>query len=231
MLRNALATLIISALVAAGHSIPANAADARAVDALASKQETRPPNFFVHIGPAGLVLDEDAHIYAAGNSVPGGTIKIKSHVTLAVEAGYFITPNFALSFTGGLPPTVKIQAAGTMDGMGRVGATTYGPMTFTMHYHFTGMGRFQPYIGAGPALMHVFDETDGIMSKLRVRNTAGFAVQVGADYMLSDNWGIFFDVKKAILRTDGTGYLGPVPIKADIKLDPLVVHSGVTFRF
>lgn len=231
MLRTRLAALIIGALGVAAIAPRATAADIPAPRTVSLQQPASAPRFFLHIGPAGLVLDEDADIYAAGSLVPGGTIKIKSHLTFAVEAGYYLTPNIAVSFTGGLPPNVKIEAAGTMNGMGRVGATTYGPTTATIHYHFTHLGRFQPYIGAGPAFMYVFDQNDGIMSKLRVDNTVGFAVQAGANYMFTDNWGVFVDVKKAILRTEATGYLGPAPIKADIKLDPLVLHTGVTFRF
>jgi outer membrane protein len=104
-------------------------------------------------------------------------------------------------------------------------------MTLTAHYHFSGLGRLQPYIGAGPAFMYVFDDKDGIMGDLKIGHTVGFAVQIGADYMITDRWGIFVDVKKAILRTDATGSLGVAPVSADIKLDPLVVHTGVTFRF
>jgi outer membrane protein len=215
------ALMIASAAIAADPAVPAPAA----------QPQTTGLGFFVHAGPAGIELDEGAKIYAADARVPGGTISVKRHFTVAVEAGYFITPNLAVSFTGGFPPNVKIEAAGSMDGMGRVGASTYGPMTVTMHYHFTGLGRLQPYIGAGPAFMYVFDQTDGLMNSLHVDNTAGFAFQAGADYMITDRWGVFVDVKKAILRTDATGFLGPAPIRADLRLDPLVVHTGVTLRF
>ena len=231
MLRNGLAALAVSALATLAIAAPAAGADISAPQVAPPTQQASAPRFFLHLGPAGLVLDEDAEIYAAGSQVPGGTIKIKSHLTFAVEAGYFVTPNVAVSFTGGLPPNVKIEAAGTMNGMGRVGATTYGPMTATVHYHFTEMGRFQPYVGVGPAFMYVFDHQDGIMASLQVDNTVGVAFQAGANYMFTDQWGIFVDVKKAILRTKATGFLGPVPVKADIRLDPLVLHTGVTFRF
>lgn len=230
MFRNALAALAMGAIGAIAAPV-AQAADVPAPHVASANVPKPPLGFFLHVGPAGLILDEGADIYAADNRVAGGTIKVKSHLTFAVEAGYYLTPNIAVSFTGGLPPSVKIEAHGTMDGMGRVGATTYGPMTATVHYHLTEMGPFQPYFGVGPAFMYVFDEKDGIMSQLKVKHAVGFAVQAGANYMLSDHWGIFFDVKKAILRTEGTGFLGPAPIKADIKLDPLVLHTGVTYRF
>jgi outer membrane protein len=196
------------------------------------REEPAPTGFFfVHAGVAGLDLDEGADIYAGGYRIPKGDISVKEHLTFAVEAGYMFTPNIGISFTGGFPPSVKIEAAGSMEGMGRVGATTYGPMTLTAHYHFTELGRLQPYVGIGAAFMHVFDETDGLMGSLSLDNAMGVAFQVGADYMITDHWGIFVDVKKAILRTQATGYLGPAPIRAEVKLDPLVLHTGVTLRF
>jgi len=208
----------------------ASAADLRGTQ---SPEETKGEAgfYFVHLGPAGLILDEGAEIYAAGYQIPRGDISVKSHLTFAAEVGYFFTPNVALSFTGGFPPNVKVEAAGSMNGMGRVGETTYGPVTLTAHYHFTGLGRLQPYVGIGPAFMYVFDTKDGLMSSLKLDHAIGVAFQVGADYMITDHWGVFVDVKKALLRTEGTGFIGPAPIRADVKLDPLVIHSGVTYRF
>src|SRR5687767_10051337 len=136
MLRDSLAALALGML--AIFAAPVHAADLRGTQG--PEDEPAASGFFVHLGPAGLILDESAEIYAAGYRIVGGDIAVKSHLTFAVEAGYFFTPNIAVSFTGGLPPNVKIEAAGTMDGMGRVGATTYGPMTLTAHYHFTGLG-------------------------------------------------------------------------------------------
>src|SRR3712207_3799795 len=92
-------------------------------------------------------------------------------------------------------------------------------MTLTAHYHFMGLGRLQPYVGLGPAFMYVFDEKDGVMSHLRVQNAAGFAFQVGADLMVTEHWGVFVDVKKAILRTEAKGVYGGVPVNADVKLE------------
>jgi outer membrane protein len=69
------------------------------------------------------------------------------------------------------------------------------------------------------------------MNELKVKNTVGIAFQAGADIMVNRHWGVFVDVKKALLRTTATGYLGPAPVKADVKLDPLVLSGGVTYRF
>jgi outer membrane protein len=189
------------------------------------------PGFYLHIGPAGVFLDEGATMKADGQRVPGADISIAPQPTAVVEAGYFFTPNLAVSLTGGLPPFAEIEAAGSLKGLGMVGETTYGPVTLTAHYHFTGLGRVQPYIGLGPAFMVVFDETDGLMGDLQIDHAFGFAFQAGLDLMLDKHWGVFVDVKKAILRTRATGFIGPVPVEADVTLDPLVLNAGVSYRF
>jgi outer membrane protein len=188
-------------------------------------------SFYVHFGPAGIFLSEGAEMTAGGAPVPGGTIKVAPQLTAAVEIGYYFTPNIAVSFTGGLPPLAKIDGAGTLAGLGRLGETRYGPTTLTAHYHFTDFGWFRPYVGLGPTFLFVFGNSDGAVTDLRVKPAIGFAVQAGAEFMLTDKWGVFVDVKKAYLRTEATGSLGGAPIRAKVKLDPLVLHTGVTYRF
>jgi outer membrane protein len=190
-----------------------------------------PLSFYVHAGPAGLIMDEGATLKVAGQKQVGATIAIKSQVTPAVELGYFVTRNVAVSFTGGIPPLAKIEADGTMKGYPTIGKASYGPMTLTAHYHFMDLGRFQPYVGVGPAFMYVFDDNDGLMNRLKVKEAVGFAFQAGADFMIDQHWGLFVDAKKAILRTHATGFLGVLPVKADVKLDPLVLSGGLTYRF
>lgn len=189
------------------------------------------PTWFIHFGPAGVFLDEGAKIDAGGFRLPGATVSIAPQLTPVVEVGYFFTPNIAASFTGGLPPKITIKGAGAIAPLGTLGAAVYGPATLTAHYHFTNFGRFQPYVGAGVAFMKVFSTSDRALSNLKIDDTVGPALQIGADFMIDDNWGAFIDVKKALLRTTATGALGGVPIRAKTTLDPLVVHGGVTYRF
>lgn len=187
--------------------------------------------WFLHVGPAGLVLNESAKISLGGARVPGASISIDPQLTGAVEFGYFFNPNFAVSFTGGFPPTVDVLGRGTVAGLGRLGTATYGPATLTAHYHFTGFGNIQPYIGAGPTFMYVFNTKDGAMADLKMQNAIGFAVQAGVNIMVNQNWGVFFDVKKAYLRSTASGNLGGAPVKGKVVLDPLVIHTGVTYKF
>lgn len=188
-------------------------------------------NVYVHLGPAALIIDAGAKIYTPAGRVPGATIKIAPQVTAAVEAGYYFTPNWAVSVTAGVPPKATIDGAGTVGALGRLGDSVYGPVAVTAHYHFTGFGAFRPYIGGGPAYMIAFNSHDGTMTNLQVRSAWGFVGQVGADYMINQHFGVFVDFKKAYLRTSAIGGLGAVPISADVKLDPYILSGGLTYRF
>lgn len=202
-----------------------------AAPAAASESASDASRWYVHAGPAAVALSEGAEIKAAGNVIPGATIYIKTNVTPVVEIGYMPTPNIGISFTGGWPPLAKVEGAGSLKGAGTIGKATYGPMALTAHYHFLSQGPVRPYVGAGPVFMYIFKEQDGLLRDLNVKHHFGFAVQAGAEIAVHDRVGLFFDVKKAHLRTSATGLLGPAPTSSKIKMDPLVIHSGLAFKF
>jgi len=188
-------------------------------------------NFYARIGATTIMPSESATIRAGGSAVDGGSISIDNHTTATVEFGYYFTPNFSVGFTGGFPPTVDIYGAGSVDGLGKLGGITYGPTALTAQYTFTNFGRIKPYVGAGPMFMFVFDNKDGALADLKVKNSVGAVLQAGVDYDVTDRWGLFVDVKKAFLRTTATGTLGGAPVMADVKLDPWTIGAGVKFRF
>ena len=188
-------------------------------------------NFYARIAPTTLFLSEGADIEAGGARIPGGTISVGTHTTGTVEFGYYFTPNFSVGFTGGFPPSVGINGAGTLAGVGKLGSITYGPTALTAQYTFTDFGRIKPYIGAGPMFMIVFDEDDAALKGLNVKGAVGAVVQAGVDLEVTDRWGLFADIKKGYLRTTATGTLGGTPVAADVKLDPLAVSMGIKLRF
>lgn len=195
------------------------------------RPSTMPPDAYLHVGVAGLVYQEGARMSVVGFPVPGATVQVKDVATIAAEVGYYVTPNIAASFTAGFPPLSKVTGAGTAQSLGTLGKTQGGPTGISLHYHFTQFGRIQPYVGGGLAALIVFHETDAAMQGLKVRNTLGPMLQAGVDVMLDDRWGVFVDVKKAFLTTVATGTLGGAQAKARVTLDPLVIHSGLTYRW
>jgi outer membrane protein len=199
--------------------------------AASAAQDPSAGRLYVHVGAGDVILAEGATISAGGAVVPGATVSINDSVTPLAEVGYFLTPNFAVSFTGGYPPTANVQGAGSLAGLGELGKAVYGPMALTAHYHLLTLGRFRPYIGGGLVFMHVFSTTDKLMTNIDVKDHFGYAGQVGADFVVNNHWGAFLDFKKAHLRTSATGTMFGAPIAAKIKLDPGVVSGGLGYRF
>ncbi|MCW6507144.1 OmpW/AlkL family protein [Lichenifustis flavocetrariae] len=187
--------------------------------------------FYAHIGVVGVFADVDAKIKAAGTVIPGSKMSVPATVAPALELGYRVTPNWAVSLSGGIPPTSILNAGGSIAAEGKLGSTVAAAPTLTLHYHFLQLGAFQPYIGGGGSYLIVFNSRDGSLSHLRVDGAFGVLGQVGTDIMLSERVGLFVDLKKGILHTNARGAFGPVPIKTSVALDPLALTGGVTIRF
>jgi outer membrane protein len=189
------------------------------------------PSFYLHVGVAGIFNDPGARISLAGTRVPGAAVKIADRATFAAEAGYFVTSNIALSVSGGVPPLSKVEASGRLSGSGTLGKSRGGPFSATVHYHFDGLGRFQPYVGAGVAVLLIFADEDRLVRRYRTDDAAGPVLQAGFDFMLDSHWGAFFDVKKGFVTTATKGYLSGLPVRSSVSLDPVVLHSGLTYRY
>jgi outer membrane protein len=203
------------------------------------------PTFYLHVGALGAFFQTDAKSTGGGffNNVAGvGSIsnaEIRPNYTLGLEFGYFITPNFAIAISAGVPPLMHAKATGfTLDstfGTNLLGSVRWGPAMGLVQYHFTQWGAFQPYAGIGAVyLLNFGNIADGILvNNFSASQNWGFVLQAGADYMITPNIGIFVDAKKLWLSTDITGTVVStnIPIRTHVQLDPWVASTGLTLKF
>ena len=187
--------------------------------------------WFLHVGPAEMMLAPKATVTAGGQPVPGAAVSVPNAWTVEGEIGYFITPHIAAAFAGGYPPVVTINGAGSLAAIGKAGQMQAGPSALNLSYHFNRGGAVQPYVGAGTAFMIVWNTKDGSLTNLKVDNTIGPEVQVGSDFMINQHWGAFVDYKRAWLDTTAKANLGPAPVVAKVQLNPTVINAGVVYRF
>jgi len=187
--------------------------------------------WFVHVGPAGVIFSPSASITAGGAGVAGASIKVPANFAIAADIGYLFTPNWSASLTVANPPTASVSATGALAGVGKLGSTTYLPPIAAVQYHFRQFGAFQPYLGAGVNYTWFLANSDAGLTNFRVRSNLGVAVQAGADYMITDHWGVFADVKHVWLNTTAAGSLGAVPVSAKVTLDPTIINAGISYRF
>ncbi len=230
------AALIITSLAAA----PAAAAELAPAAGPAPAAEAAAPLFYVHVGAVGEFLQTNAQIGAGTGRIPFALSNVTARplYTLGVEAGYFITPNVALALSIGVPPIVRFKATGFTGagllGTNELGSVRGGSIRALLQYHFTQFGAFQPYIGAGASyFVNLGNINDGIITSFGLDQNFSFIVQAGADWMITPNWGLFIDGKKAFFSTDAQGFLlnTSIPVRAHITFDPWIASTGITFKY
>ncbi|MEN9888153.1 MAG: hypothetical protein RL559_190 [Pseudomonadota bacterium] len=137
-----------------------------------------------------------------------------------IDISYFFTKNVAAELILTVPQEQKVYAGST-----QIGTFKHLPPTLTLQYHFTDLGAYKPYVGAGLNYTAINKETGAATLS---GSSWGPAFQVGVDIPLDKNWSLNFDVKKVYLKTNvyvggqDTGYL---------KLNPVLVGAGLGYRF
>ena len=193
--------------------------------------------FYVNLGVAGLLFNTDASINAAGSPLPGSNLHASNNVTLGLALDTSSHPDVSLLAVLGVPPTTTLTGQGSLSGL-TLGKVTYGPSMLIANYHFRQFGAFQPFLGTGLAYTIVFGTKDNTITNLRVKNSIGAVIRAGFDVMFSDRWGVFLSVSKVFVATKTSGNanpanptLGGAPVNAHVSFDPLILFSGITYRF
>ncbi|MBU3545654.1 OmpW family protein [Polynucleobacter sp. MWH-Jannik1A5] len=150
------------------------------------------------------------------------------------DVSYFFTKNIATELVLSYPQPVNINSNLTSGPTGTVNAL---PPSLLLQYHFTDLGAFKPYIGAGINYTIFGNRNNfslgGVNNALTVsQNSVGFVGQIGADYMIDKNWGVNVDLKYATMSTTVTGQnVAPGQDLGKLTLNPLMPAIGVTYKF
>jgi outer membrane protein len=163
------------------------------------------------------------------NGVWGSDLSYSDSVVPELDITYFFTKNIAAELILGVTPH-NIYGAGTLGGVS-VGKTWALPPILTLQYHFTDFGPFKPYVGAGVNYTVFFNTKTYDVQSLDVKNSFGWALQAGFDYMIDRHWGVNVDVKKLFLQPDFTVGIGNAVLSGTADLNPWLVAAGVTYRF
>jgi outer membrane protein len=160
---------------------------------------------------------------SANKDSTGLDLTVNDKVFPEVDISYFFTPNIAAELVLTYPQKHTVKAGGT-----EIGTLKHLPPTLSVQYHFTDLGAFKPYVGAGLNYTH-FSNVDLLGGAATIKkNSYGLAVGAGFDYEIQKNVYFNVDVKKVQIKTTvsaGGSELG------DFKVDPLLVGVGIGFRF
>lgn len=201
-------------------------------------------NGFVRVGLGHVNPDTDSgDLVVGGTTLEGAQIDVASNTRPVITLGYMMTDHLALELLAAWPFEHDIDGAGILDGAGKLGETQHLPPTLSLQYHMMPGAAVRPYVGVGLNYTTFFN-TDGTPtldaalggpSSLSIKDSFGVALQVGADFTLTEKVFLNFDVRwiqieaDARIRTQTAAGEVISRIKADI--DPLVFTAAVGFRF
>lgn len=157
-------------------------------------------------------LDRTARVEAVNRWIP------------EFDVSYFFTKNIAAELVLTWPQNVDIKVNGA-----RQGTIKALPPSLLLQYHFTELGAFKPYVGAGLNYT-LFTKRNNILNGGASvgKSSSGLAGQVGFDYALSKSWSLNVDLKYAKMDTDV--FVG-VPRAGKLDLSPTMLGIGVGYRF
>lgn len=204
-------------------------------------------------GGVGVVMPKDNNLTLPTISLPpltiDATVQVDDGTSLTLTGTYMFTKNWAFDILAAWPFKHDIDLDATVDdGTGPVsGSVPFGevkhlPPTFSIQYHFSPDAKFQPFVGLGLNYTTFSGEklnqdvVDAGITSFSLDDSFGAAAQVGADWLLSGQWLVNFDVRWIQIESDLTATVddGTGPVTGElgkVTIDPWVFAVNVGYRF
>ena len=172
----------------------------------------------------------------------GGKASINNDTQLGLNFAYMVTDHWGVELLAATPFKHNVSIKGTQAPAvadGTLGSFKHLPPPLSAVYYPMDSGSvFQPYVGLGVNYTTFFDESVSSSAKqrgftsLNINDSWGWAAQVGADYMLTDN--IMLNGQIRYIDIDTTAYashkdLGRAKVNVDVK--PWVYMVGLGYKF
>ncbi len=182
--------------------------------------------------------DDSGEVIAGGPT--GSKVSVGNDVKPSFTITYMLTDNLGVELIGALPFEHEVDVEGGAlagMGLGHIADVKHLPPTLSLQYHFP-LGQFRPYVGAGINYTMFFEEkvTDPTLrtmyDKISLKDSFGYALQVGVDYDLGNNWLLNADVRYIDIETEArlSGASGTATVD-NIEINPVVFTLAVGKRF
>ena len=200
-------------------------------------------DIIVRAGAVTVDPREDSSGIKLGGADLGGKATLDSNTQLGLNFAYMLTDKIGVELLAATPFSHDVGIAGSPAGLdvlnGKLASIKHLPPTVSLvYYPLDNASAFQPYVGAGVNFTWFFDEDVSSSAEakgfdgLSLENSWGLAAQVGADYMLTDNWMINAQVRYIDIETTGkTNLDGVGRLKVDVDVDPWVYMVGLGYKF
>lgn len=196
-------------------------------------------DIIVRAGAIHLTTGENSSkikVAALGGKQAGTKATLNNDTQLGLNFAYMVTDHIGIELLAASPfeLTAKQKGLGLPEKLGTFKALP--PTLSAVYYPMNKASAFQPYVGLGVNRTLFFNEKANKgngYSAMRVQNTWGWAAQVGADYMLTDNLMLNGQVRYIDMstkaRVDALGGTATAKVKLDVK--PVVYMLGLGYKF
>lgn len=192
-------------------------------------------NFQAKLGVTGVFTDDETNVLDLNGAtiMPANSAETNDTVIPTLTLTYYLNNNLAVELFCCFDK-VQVDHVGPLLGnLGELADVWLFPPALTLQYHFDGMGRIKPFVGAGVQWIHYFNEDakdKAGLTHVEFDDSFGFVLQAGVDYDLGSGWSLGVDVKKTWLDTE-IDWTGTNTLHAEHDLDPLIVTANLGYRF
>src|SRR5690554_2385918 len=195
---------------------------------------------------AGVVTvttgESTSGVIVNGTTDLGGEATLNNNTQLGLNFAYMVTNKVAVELLGASPFEHDVAIKGTDDVNGALGKVKHLPPTLSAVYFPLDAGSaFQPYVGVGVNYTWFFDEETTAsaesntpsLTNLKVKNSWGWAAQIGADYMLTENIMLNGQIRYIDIDTEATVDVadGAAHAVVDVDIKPVVYMVGLGYKF
>lgn len=204
---------------------------------------------------SGHVYVDRGAVASTGLAAMGGKATLDSDTQLGLNFAYMITDHIGVELLAATPFThnvhVKNTSLGPYGGVanGKLGQVTQLPPTLSLvYYPLDSSWAFQPYVGVGinytwfyhTSLSTSAKYSGAQYSNFKVRDTWGWAAQVGADYMITDSLMLNAQIRYINIDTQATvnvnafnttAGLGQQRARVNLDVNPWVYMVGIGYKF
>ena len=210
-------------------------------------------DFVLRAGAVHVAPDDSSDSITVGGAPLLGAgvdskVSVDTNTQLGLRATYMVTNHLGLGVLGATPFKHNINGGGDLPGDLKLGETKHLPPTLTLQYFpMASSSAFQPYAGVGVNYTVFFEEKTSsnldnalgvASSELELDDGVGVAVEVGMDYMLSENFGLNAAIWWADINTDArvdvfdaNGTKLAETDEFEVEIDPMVYMVGFTYKF
>jgi outer membrane protein len=167
-----------------------------------------------------------------GPGLPAGAdASVGSATTALFTYEYEFMPNIGAELVIGVPPRIKGYAAGSVSFLGEVVEAKLLAPTLLLNYHFGQPGdALRPYIGAGIGYTKFTSVSSPYGWQVDLSDTWAPTAQIGLDYAINKQWGVYGSVAVARVKSDLVAVSGTV-LQTTINFKPVIYSLGVAFHF